>query len=254
VLCVSQGGTDSFLKHEAAEIAALVASGTAVCLVDVRGTGETRPGDDRGRNSSATSLSATEFMLGRSLSSLRLGDLKLVREWIRTRPDLAGDRVGVWGASHAPVNGAETPVSVPMEVDSPKIGEPLGADLALGLAANDKSIQVVLATGGLVRWDSVLDSPFIHIPHDAILPRRLAGGWDVDNLLEGLAPRPVRVARPIDGLNRAVTEAQIVAAYPRARRAYEAPGAAGGLSLAAESPAGSSAKWLAEGLRKPAKN
>ena len=48
VVAVSQGGKERFLAHRAASIEALLRRGIAVCLADVRGTGETsrltRPG------------------------------------------------------------------------------------------------------------------------------------------------------------------------------------------------------------------
>ena len=49
VVCISQEGKEAFLHREAAEIAELLRNGVAVCLPDLRGTGETRPaGDARG--------------------------------------------------------------------------------------------------------------------------------------------------------------------------------------------------------------
>ncbi len=49
VVCVCQEGKAEFLKKRANAVAALLVGGATVCLVDVRGTGETRPGDGRGR-------------------------------------------------------------------------------------------------------------------------------------------------------------------------------------------------------------
>jgi len=48
VVCVCQQGKAEFLRSRADAVAALLEGGATVCRVDVRGTGETRPGDGRG--------------------------------------------------------------------------------------------------------------------------------------------------------------------------------------------------------------
>jgi hypothetical protein len=78
VVAVCQEGKAALLRERSREIAALVAGGAAVCLPDVRGTGETSPGPSRERQSVATSLSATEWMLGQTLLGARLRDLRAV--------------------------------------------------------------------------------------------------------------------------------------------------------------------------------
>ena len=78
--------------------------GVAVCLPDVRGTGETSPGGARDRQTEATSLSATELMLGGTLLGARLRDLRAVLAYLRTRADVDFARVALWGDSFAPVN------------------------------------------------------------------------------------------------------------------------------------------------------
>src|SRR5690606_36717146 len=55
VIGVSSAGKEGFLTHRPGEIADLLERGIAVCLPDVRGTGETHPGRDRGSSSAATS-------------------------------------------------------------------------------------------------------------------------------------------------------------------------------------------------------
>src|SRR5262249_28746781 len=60
---LAQEGKKAFLQQRAESIASLLKGGVAVCLPDVRGTGETRPGDDRGRTGADTAISSTELML-----------------------------------------------------------------------------------------------------------------------------------------------------------------------------------------------
>src|SRR5262249_25524573 len=85
VVAFSEDGKGELLKRQAAEIARLLEAGVVVCLPDLRGTGETRPGDGRGRTSSSTSISATEWMLGRTLLGGRLQDLIAVLAYLRSR-------------------------------------------------------------------------------------------------------------------------------------------------------------------------
>ena len=64
-------GREAFLKNRAEAIAKMVKQGLTVVLVDLPGTGETRVGENRGRTSYATSVSATAKMLGTSMLELR---------------------------------------------------------------------------------------------------------------------------------------------------------------------------------------
>ncbi len=66
----------------------LLASGMAVCLPDLRGTGETRGGSDRNRTSGDTSRSSTEQMLGGTMLGARLRDLRSVLAYLRGRDDV----------------------------------------------------------------------------------------------------------------------------------------------------------------------
>jgi hypothetical protein len=54
-----------------------------------------------------------------------------------------------------------------------------------------------------VSYRSILDSPFIAVPYDVILPGVLRGG-DVPEAAAALAPRPLKLEDLVDGLNRSV--------------------------------------------------
>src|SRR5262249_53664712 len=88
VVAFAQEGKQEFLKQRGDTIAELLSAGVAVCLPDLRGTGETNPGGGRGRQSSGTAISSTEMMAGRTLLGLRLRDLRSVVGYLRSRPDL----------------------------------------------------------------------------------------------------------------------------------------------------------------------
>jgi len=63
-----------------------------------------------------------------------------------------------------------------------------------------------------------------------------------------LAPRPLRIETPVDGLNRRLTPEALRNTYDPTNRGYTAAGAAAKLSLVAE-PARDGARWLIEALK-----
>ncbi len=207
VIAVAQGGKQEFLKKRTADIAALVNGGAAVCLPDLRGTGETRPGDGRGRGSEATSIAATELMLGRTLVGLRLRDLRSVIRHLATRADVDPKRVALWGDSFASPNPPDRRFEMPLEVDGqPAAAEPLGALVALFGALYEENVAAVYVRGGLDSYRSILDSFFCSVPFDAIVPGALTVS-DLSDVAAALAPRPVRIEASVDGWNRLVPAA-----------------------------------------------
>src|SRR6185437_285032 len=100
----------------------------------------------------------------------QLRDLRTVIRWLQTRPRIDGKRLAVWGDSFARTNAAGANVAVPLDApDLPAIAEPGGAILA-GLASLfEPSVTVVYTNGGL-KSRTILDSPYIYIPHEAVVP------------------------------------------------------------------------------------
>jgi hypothetical protein len=202
VVAIAQSGKQRFLAERESSIARLLEAGIAVCLPDLRGTGETRPGDDRGRSSDATGLSSSELMLGGTLLGSRLTDLLTVMQWLRTRSDIDGASIAVWGDSFANVNGPDRRVDIPLGIDDePDHSEPLGATVALLAGLCDDKLKAVVARGGLVSVRSVLASPFVHVPHDFVVPGLLTAG-DLSDIAGAIAPRPLRIEGLVDGTNR----------------------------------------------------
>lgn len=211
---VAQDGKAAFLKQRSTEIALLLRAGIAVVLPDLRGTGETRPGDGRGRTSSATAISSTEWMLGRNLLGLRFRDLRSVIDYLRTRSELNSDRIGIWGDSFAVANAPETNIEVPLDADpQPRSAEPLGGTLAL-VAGLLEQIRCVSAHGGIVTYSSLLESPFVHVPHDIIVPL-LSPYLDLHRTASAIAPRPLRITGLVDGRNRLVANKVMEKLYRR---------------------------------------
>jgi dienelactone hydrolase len=218
VVAVAEFGNSAFLEHRADLLAALLDGSVAVCLPDLRGCGESRPGDDRGRRSAATAISATELMLGRTLVGLQLQDLRSVLSYLRRRPEFDVQRIALYGDSFAPVNADERPVEVPLDAAQPQLAAPLGALWALLGGLFEEDLAVVSARGGLASFRSALQSQFLHHPHAVMIPGVFMAG-DLPDLAAVLTPRPVWIAHCVDGLNRRVPAAEASRIYASAGNA-----------------------------------
>jgi dienelactone hydrolase len=247
VLGLSAGGKAHFLRQRAVDVAALVEGGAAVCLVDVRGTGETAPGTGRGRTSRASALSSSLLMLGETLLGSQLRDARSVLAWLRSRSDIDTARVAVWGDSSAAANGPETTFVIPRDSDDelPPQAEPAGGLLALLVALYEEPVRAVYSSGGLVTFRSVLEGHLTLIPHDAVVPGVLTAG-DVPDLAAVLAPRPIALVGLVDGLNRAVDARRQSEAYRFAIDGYRAKQA--GDALAFRAAGAAAAPWILQNL------
>ena len=249
VIGLAQEGKAGFLKHHAELIAQLLNEGVAVCLPDVRGTGETRLGLSRGRTSEDTSLSSGELMLGGTTVGARLRDLRSVLHYLRTRRDLDARRLAVWGDSFAPSNAPERDLKLPLGIrDEAASSEPLGSLLALLLGLYEEDVRGVYARGGLVGFQSALSSPFLYLPHDVMIPGVLTAG-DLSALAAGLAPRSLALVGMVDGLNRAAEAKAVEATYARTRKVYQAVNASDSLVVARAEDAPAPGPWLIEALK-----
>jgi pimeloyl-ACP methyl ester carboxylesterase len=245
VILHSRRGKAALVKARAREIAGLLEGGAAVCLPDLRGTGETSPGEDLGRRSINTTLACRDAVLGQTLLAGRLRDLRSVIAHLRTRPDCGGP-LAMWGASLAPINPADRPAAVPFLVDNPNTcSEPTPGLLSLLVALFDEEVEAVAGDGTFASFFSVLESPFVYAPHDAVVPGVLAES-DVPDLIGALAPRPVRLEQFVNGLNRRVASSDVARALDVAVRRYRAQGAATHLCLPAADPRSTGKELTAE--------
>jgi hypothetical protein len=220
VVAIAQGGKQEFLKHRRDTIAALLESGVAVCLPDLRGTGESSPPGGRDRGSPVSSLSASYLMLGQPLVGARLRDLRSILKYVRQRPDMDGTRIALWGDSFASPNPADADVRVPHGIEGrPTAAEPLGGLLTLLGALFEDDVRAVYVRGGLSGYQSVLHSPFCYLPHDTVIPGVLATG-DLSDVAVALAPRPLRLEGLVDGLNRPLSAETLRETYAPVRDTY----------------------------------
>jgi dienelactone hydrolase len=209
VVGVAEGGKELFLDMRADQIEALLKKGVAVCLPDVRGTGETTPDSRRDPENDENMQAVNEQTLGGTLLGRRLKDLRTVLAYLRTRKDLDNTRLGLWGESLEPVNpSAFVEDELPLWQVGPQIqqqGEPLGGLLAILGALYEPGVRTVAISNGLVSYSSILDDAFAYIPADAIVP----GFLDVADLCDveaALAPRPLLIEDTIDSRNRVISE------------------------------------------------
>ncbi len=91
----------------------------------------------------------------------------------------------------------------------------------------------------------MLDSPFVYMPHDAVIPGVLWGG-DLSEAAGWQTPRRLRIETPVDGLNRRVTSETLKKTYAPTVKAYGDK--AKNLTLLAE-PRDDGAKWLIDALK-----
>jgi len=222
VVVVAQTGKEALLRERSEEIGQYLARGMLVCLPDVRGTGEIRAGTSRDRTSDDGNRSVNLLLYGETMLGQRLRDVRSLLAWLRSRDDVDGQQIELWGDSLAAVNPADTDFQVPYGVSGrPEQSEPLGGLLAVLGALFDEDIREVRVRGGLLSYRAVLDAPSVLIPHDVVVPGALTAG-DVSDLVAALAPRPVRLEQLVDGLNRAATAGQVRSEYARAVEAYRA--------------------------------
>jgi cephalosporin-C deacetylase-like acetyl esterase len=249
VVVLAQAGKEALIQKRADVLAELLGAGVAVCLPDVRGTGESRLTDASRRHGGAsTSLSATEWLLGQTLVGARLRDLRSVLRYLRTRADVAPGRVALWGDSLAPPNPTDRNLAVPLEVDPfPDQAEPLGELLALFGALYEDDIRVVSIRGGLVSYHSLLQSPFCYVPHDALVPAALTVG-DLADVASALAPRPLRLAGMVDGLNRPVPAEVLEKQLATVQAAYHGLEADSRLFMEGRKSTSRAARWVVDQL------
>jgi hypothetical protein len=154
--------------------------------------------------SAGTLLASGEQMLGGTLLGARVRDLRSVLKYLRTRVDVDGAKVMLWGDSFAPVNGPDDDVEVPWgSKRMPHRSEPMGALAVLYAALFEPQVKAIYARGGLVTWESVLESAFVWLPADVAAPG-LAPAGEFFDVVHFLAPRPVRQDGLVDGRNRRV--------------------------------------------------
>jgi hypothetical protein len=199
VVMVAQHGKAAFLKERGDVLNQFLKAGIAVCLVDVRGTGELKPGSGADRGSARTSVSQTNLMLGATVLGGQFHDLRAVIRWLQTRDDLDGSNLALWGDSFAKVNPPDVRIAVPLDVEQPAISEPIGDQLAMFAGVFVGNLTAVHTRGG-VDFDTLFNSPYFAIPHDAVLP----AARQIPDACLPLLKAPLRRSNVVDAQNRLI--------------------------------------------------
>jgi cephalosporin-C deacetylase-like acetyl esterase len=184
VVMVAQGGKAGFLKERSKEIEGFLKAGVVVCLVDVRGAGETAAGTSAERGSSRTSISQTNLILGQPVVGLQLRDLRTIIRWLRARKNINGKKLVLWGDSFAKVNPDMVRFAVPLDApDLPQYAEP-GGKLLVSLAGlYEGPVTFVYARGGLFSSRDLWDSAYHYLPHETIVARTAIVSWLPDGVV-----------------------------------------------------------------------
>jgi cephalosporin-C deacetylase-like acetyl esterase len=248
VVALADSGKQKFLAARVDAISCWLEAGCAVCLPDLRGYGETSAGSSYGPRSIGTTLSCRDQVLGQTLLGSRLRDLQSVLLFLRSRGGL-DEKVSLWGDSLAPLNPPERSEVVPYGIDNPNVqAEPSAGLLALLTALFEDDVNAVYARGTFTSFRTLLDSQFLHVPHDSVVPEALTVS-DVADIAAALAPRPLRVECPIDGLNRAIPSDAIAVAFAPTSQAYRLINASEHFSVQATGQ-DDSAIWLLDQIKR----
>jgi dienelactone hydrolase len=219
VIALSQAGKEKFISARADELVGLLENGVAVCLPDVRGTGETNPAASREYGSEATSISATELMLGGTLLGARLRDVRSVMRYLQTQTEIDAKQMALWGDSFAPTNPPHFKDPLIGEGESAHQSEPLGGLLALFGALYSDDVRAVAMRGMIASYQSVLRDEFCYVPHDVIIPDALVAG-DLGDVVAILAPRALRFEALVDGRNCPMEMSEVKDLFGPALQAY----------------------------------
>ncbi len=202
VVMVSSRGKQAFFPTHGEAMAAFLKAGIAVCLPDVRGTGETQPGSSAARGSARTSISQTNLILGQSVIGSQLRDLRTVIRWLAAREEIDGEKIAVWGEAFHTPNEKTRQLAVPLDAANfPHIAEPGAPLLALLAGLYEVNVVLIYTHGGLAKYASLFDQPYVYVPHEVVVPGIVAVG-DIPALVGALAPRPVWQEAVIDATNR----------------------------------------------------
>jgi hypothetical protein len=221
-IALADDGIAGILQRRGKTISEKLHSGQQVILVEVRGAGASRPGNDRGPQSRLTALSATSLMLGDPLLAGQLRDVRSVWRRVKAQNNTSRCELEVLGDSSVTPLPADADFAHPHRVAGrPPECQPMAPLVALLFALLEDDVRRVETHGSLLSFASVLDSPFVQVPHASIPPGLLAR-CDLADVVAALAPRAVHLSGLVDGRGRRVRGADAQAEYAWAIEAYAA--------------------------------
>jgi cephalosporin-C deacetylase-like acetyl esterase len=220
VVHLAPDGIAGMLRRNIGQIAVALHEGKAVAFVEPRGMGGSSPGADHGQQGAMTAHSATELMLARTLLAGQLRDVRSAWHHLAALQEIDRTRLCICGDSPIEPLPPTALFSYPRRIDNrPSECLPQAPLLALLCALFEDDVTSVEASGSLVAFRSVLDSPFVQVPHACIVPGLLREG-DLADLTAALVPREVTLRGLVDGTGRAVSSSAARDAYAAAIRSY----------------------------------
>ena len=207
VLLMLDPGGRNLHWHEGELYQELARKGYSVCAADVRGIGDLAPEYSRGAAPYAASHHSEEnyawasIMLGKPLLGQRAMDILATAAALRNHPRLGGRRLVV---------NARDRLTVP----------------AICAAALDRSIDETYLAGGLVSFQSVMDSEQYSTPFANFCPSILLH-TDLPKIISSLAPNKITLAGTVDAIGKTMDVATV-------RQVYADAAAKGHLKVSAD--------------------
>jgi len=197
----------------------LAEHGRIVAVADVRGFGETMsqqkiPAANVGyfdpRDGVDADFAYASFFFGRPLMGMRVRDARSVVRFLDSRPDVDRDHISIVGKGCAGV-------------------------VAMLAAALDKRVTSAAVDGVPVSYGEIARAEIYEQPVSLLLPGVLRD-FDLTDVFASLAPRPLLVINPLDGLTRPMDQQQADEVLKTVRDAYRAVGADGMLAVRVATP------------------
>jgi dienelactone hydrolase len=187
----------------ASSLEALLGDADVATVVDLRGWGETSPGSGRGNWVKPFGADWDEAFLGLHLGRPLLG--QRVLDLLKVQAARGGKRI---------------------------VGSGAAAPVVLHAAALDPEFPPVVLEGMVISWSAVARSgvsqnQLTNVVHGALKV------YDLPDLAAAMAPRPLIIRNPVDPSGKSVSQAELEAAYAKAREAYRAAGGEQNLLLQA---------------------
>lgn len=224
VICLSQEGKNVFFQKREQEIKSFVNKGYAVAIVDVRGIGETEVTSFRLPESDTATLGLNLCQMQDSLLGRRIKDTKTIIKVLSTLPHILKDNITLWGEGFSEPNGKEGDIFKFEETGFRQAGpggkrlcEPLGMNLALLtplLLDPEFKVKRVIARGGLISYESILNDFYYYLPSDTFIPGLLTK-IDLPDVIEALSNKGIKLYLEDvrDGKNRVISKETLQKIY-----------------------------------------
>jgi len=234
VLWLSSRGKHGVLELRADAIKQLLAAKVRVLIPDVRGIGESASDTDDTFMGDQTSLSGLGIQVGRLLIGQRVKDILCCISYLRTRSDIAPDRIALLGDSASQVNPPlirQPRLSTDIGLEPLTQAESLGPVLALLAADLDPRIASCATVGLPSSYADMCRTPYFQHSFTVFVPGILLT-CDIPDLCATVAPRPLWVAASVNAMNQRLDQiGDPVQPFRRALHGYNLAGVPGQLTV-----------------------